>query len=263
MPAMASVMKKTHFAMYFIAACAVLTGATPAFTQESTPAAAQPAALTLAPFNGVEANTLHPAWRLVTLPKDKGVPPSRFELITLAGEPALQVSTDKSYGVLSHAWQGPPPTELTWRWRVDQPLAQTDIATRGGDDAALKVCVMFDQPESEIPFLQRAGLTLTRSVTGQDLPNATLCYIWDQRYPQGTAGVNPYTARVRYIVLGGPNAPTGQWSTQRRRVADDFQRLFGRESKSTPPVSAVAVGADSDNTQGHSLAYLGRLRWLP
>lgn len=263
MRTMASVTKKARFAMYFIASYAILTVSTPAFSQGPAPAPAQPAALTLAPFNEVGANTLHPAWRLVKLPDAKGVPASRFELTTLAGEPALQVSTDKSYGVLSHAWQGRPPAELTWRWRVDQPLAQTDIATRGGDDAALKVCVMFEQPESEIPFLQRAGLTLARSVTGQDLPNATLCYIWDQRYPPGTAGVNPYTARVRYIVLGGPGAQIGQWSTQRRRVADDFQRLFGKESKTTPPVTAVAVGADSDNTQGHSLAYLSQLRWLP
>jgi len=30
-----------------------------------------------------------------------------------------------------------------------------------------------------------------------------------------------------------------------------------------PPVTAVAVGADSDNTQGKSLGYVAQLRWLP
>ena len=122
---------------------------------------------------------------------------------------------------------------------------------------------MFDQPASEIPFFQRSGLALARSVTGQDLPSATLCYVWDQRYAEGTQGANPYTARVRYIVLGGPQAVVGQWVTQKRRVNEDFQRLFGKESPRTPPVITVAVGADSDNTRSHSLAYISQLRWLP
>ena len=29
------------------------------------------------------------------------------------------------------------------------------------------------------------------------------CYLWDSRYPAGTRGVNPYTGRVRYLVLNG------------------------------------------------------------
>jgi hypothetical protein len=68
---------------------------------------------------------------------------------------------------------------------------------------------------------------------------------------------------VRYIVLNGPSNPSGQWQTQQRRVADDFQALFGAESAITPPIIAIAVGADSDNTQGQSTAYLSQLRWLP
>ena len=120
---------------------------------------------------------------------------------------------------------------------------------------------MFDQPLADIPLLQRAALALARTATGQAVPNATVCYVWDQRYPAGTSGANPYSARVRYLVLDG--AQINQWTTQRRRVSEDFQRLFGFESPVTPPVITVAVGADSDNTQGHSVAYVSQLRWLP
>ncbi|WP_210541862.1 DUF3047 domain-containing protein [Rhodoferax sp. PAMC 29310] len=217
----------------------------------------------LASFEGEGQQDLNPAWRLSVLPADKGIAPSRFERAVVDGVAGLKVSTDASYGVLSHAWHGATPATLSWRWRVDQPLAGADLSAKAGDDAALKVCVMFDQPTSEIPFFQRTGLALAKSVTGQDLPNATLCYVWDQRYSEGTLGANPYTARVRYIVLGGPGATLGQWTTQTRRVADDFQRLFGKESPRTPPVTDVAIGADSDNTRGHSLAYISQLRWLP
>lgn len=243
--------------MYLIAFCALFTLATPSFSLENSPTSQ------LAAFDGESSQTLNSAWQLSTLPADKGIAPSGFERAVVDGVVGLKVRTDASYGVLSHAWQGVTPAYLSWRWRVDEPLKGADLATKAGDDAAIKVCVMFDQPMSDIPFFQRTGLALARSVTGQDLPSATLCYVWDQRYKEGTSGANPYTARVRYIVLGGAGAVLGQWVPQKRRVSEDFQRLFGKESPRTPPVTAVAVGADSDNTRGHSLAYISPLRWLP
>jgi hypothetical protein len=122
---------------------------------------------------------------------------------------------------------------------------------------------MFDQPPADIPFLQRAALGIARTATGQNLPSATLCYLWDNRYPAGTHGPNPYSGRVRFIVVNGPESTQGQWVSQRRRVAEDFALLFGQETKTLPPLTAVAVGADSDNTKGSSLGYLSALRWLP
>jgi Protein of unknown function (DUF3047) len=243
-------------AINLIAIGLAMTWASACFSQVNTPTAP-----TLASFETPGSRTLNPAWRLSGLPGKQAAPLSRFEINHQAGELALQLSTDKSYGVLAHPWSGPTPLALSWRWRVDQALPLADIATKAGDDAALKVCVMFDQPASDIPLLQRAALALARQATGQALPSATLCYLWDSLYPVGTTGANPYSARVRYIVVDGPLP--GQWRTQRHRVAEDFQRLFGQESPVTPPVISVAVGADSDNTQGQSRAFISDLRWLP
>ncbi len=238
-------------AVYWIATALVCTWPGAALSQN------------LAPFDAAARVALHPAWVASGLPADKGVPRSRFSLVPLEGETVLELTTNASYGVISHAWDGPAPRHLSWRWRLERGLPQADIATKPGDDAALKVCVMFDQPLADIPFGQRAALSLARAVTGQALPAATLCYLWDSRYPAGSAGANPHSARVRYLVLDGPASPTGQWVTQRRHVAEDFARLFGQESRTTPPVIAVAVGADGDNTGGQSLAYLAQLRWNP
>lgn len=238
-------------AVYWIATALVCTWPGAALSQN------------LAPFDAAAGVALHPAWVASGLPADKGVPRSRFSLVPLAGETVLELTTNASYGVISHAWAGPAPRHLSWRWRLERGLPQADIATKPGDDAALKVCVMFDQPLADIPFGQRAALSLARAVTGQALPAATLCYLWDSRYPAGSAGANPYSARVRYLVLDGPASPNSQWVPQRRNVAEDFARLFGQETRSTPPVIAVAVGADSDNTGDQSLAYLTQLRWNP
>jgi hypothetical protein len=36
-------------------------------------------------------------------------------------------------------------------------------------------------------------------------------------------------------------------------------RAFGHETDTVPPLIALLVGADADNTSGHSLAYVGDL----
>ncbi len=92
---------------------------------------------------------------------------------------------------------------------------RADIATKAGDDAAIKVCVLFDHAMADIPLMQTAILVLGHSVMGQEMPHATLCYVWDSRYPVGTAGTNPHTARVRYIVVNGPETPVGQRPVRR------------------------------------------------
>lgn len=206
---------------------------------------------------------IQPGWKVAGLPAKYAVPTTRFEPIAMGSDTVLKVQSERSYGTLVHDWRGPAPESLQWRWRVDQPVRGADIATKAGDDSALKVCVMFDQPLADMPFVQRQTLRLARAANDTPLPPATLCYLWDNRYPAGTILRNPFTPRVRYQVLQGPEAPTGQWQAQRRNLAQDFLQAFGDESQIVPRVLAVAVGADSDNTGEASLAYLADLRWAP
>jgi hypothetical protein len=217
---------------------------------------------------------LSPEWRFVGFPKKQAdIPPTRFEAGVVGGEAALQVITDRSYGTWVHGWNGPAPARLQWRWRLDQPLsggtAAPDLLAKAGDDAALKVCVMFDHPLERVPFLERTVLRFARSVSGADLPAATVCYVWDSAGPAGVQGANPYTRRVRFISLQGREAPLGRWTTESRDVARDFATLFADElpagaqtpRSALPPVTTVLIGADSDNTASASLGWVADLRW--
>lgn len=255
--------QKPSNATIFVATCALFMWATASYSQNS-PAASKStvASPTLAPFANAEGTTLNPAWQLSGLPKSK-TPLTEFTPTLLDGDAVLALHTQASYGVLAHPWRGPAPEFLSWRWLLAKPLTSTNIHIKAGDDAALKVCVMFDQPLADVSFFQRASLALARTATGQSLPSATLCYLWDSHYPAGTHGSNPYTARLRFMVLNGAESATGQWASQRRRIADDFALLFGQESQVMPPIIAIAVGADSDNTKGSSLGYLSQLNWWP
>ena len=139
-----------------------------------------------------------------------------------------------------------------------------DILTKAGDDAALKLCVMFDHPLNSVPFVERTLLRIARSLSGEDLPAATLCYVWDSVYKAGLQGANPYTQRVRFITLQGKGAPLAQWHTESRDVGADFAKLFPDElpaGAAAPKVRAVLIGADSDNTGAESLAWVQSVSW--
>ena len=195
-------------------------------------------------------------WHVAGLPRQKK-PFTRFSIVDADGRRALRVEADESYGNLVHPLPGLSATlQLAWQWRVDQPLEAADLRNRGGDDTALKVCVFFDLPMDKVPFLERQLLRLARTQTPEPLPAATVCYVWDARLAVGTTLDNAFTRRMRYLVLQGGLAQPRQWQRERRDVAADFLKLFGAESAQVPPVVGVAVGADADNTHGHSVGHV-------
>ena len=224
----------------------------------------------LAPLSPAEG-AVPSAWRFVGLPASKNpVPATRFEWATVQGEGALKVSTQSSYGTWVHDLPRIAPTRLQWRWRLDQPLTggqrAPDVLRKAGDDAALKVCVLFDQPLDRVPLLERTVLRLARRVSGEDLPAATVCYVWDSAQAAGLQGANPYSRRVRFITLQGLGSPLGTWQNEMRQVADDFAQLFADElpqGAGVPPVRAVLLGADSDNTGAQSVGWVQSIQWLP
>lgn len=218
--------------------------------------------------------SLSPQWRQVGLPTTKGaVAETRFEPAAVDGQAGVKLLTATSYGTLVHTNAAPAtsPGRLRWRWRLDQPLsggtALPDVMSKSGDDAAVKVCVMFEHALARVPFVERTVLRLARSVSGENLPAATVCYLWDSTRPAPFQGANPYSRRVRFISLRGQGDPLQQWVDESRDVAQDFAELFADElpqdpdARAAPRINAVLVGADSDNTQSHSQAWVAELRW--
>ncbi len=209
-------------------------------------------------FANAAPGTPPPPWRTVGL-MGKKKPVTEFRIVPLDGQAVLSVRTAKSYGTLVHVLPGNVPgasTTLAWSWRLDEPLVGTDLRQKAGDDAALKVCALFDLPLERLGLMERNLLRWARALSGEALPAAVLCYVWDTHLPSGTVLTNAYTARLRYVVVSAADAPLGQWVNQRRNLQQDFLRAFGKESPTVPPLVAVVVGADADNTAGTSQGYL-------
>ena len=47
-----------------------------------------------------------------------------------------------------------------------------------------------------------------------------------------------------------------KWVAEKRDVGADFLKVFRDEATTVPPIVGIAVGADADNTQSHSVAYV-------
>ncbi|HET9646168.1 MAG TPA: DUF3047 domain-containing protein [Burkholderiaceae bacterium] len=202
-------------------------------------------------------------WHVSGLPRQTK-PFTRFSIEDWLGQRALRVEADRSYGNLLHTLA---PTvqfhHLSWRWVVDEPNPLADIRERGLEDVTVRVCVLFDLSSDRIPFIERQLLSLQRLRSSDPVPGAAACYVWDARLAPGTIVESPYTRRIRFMVLRGPEGRLQQWTLESRDIEADFRRLFGDESKEMPPVIGVTVGADTDNTQRHTLAHVTALSLAP
>lgn len=198
-------------------------------------------------------------WHVVGLPQ-QSKPFTRFSVVTLDGQRALRVEANLSYGNLVHPLnEDLGKHRLSWRWRLDEPIAGADLRKKDGDDTPVKVCAMFDLATSSIPFVERQALRIARMRSGETLPSASVCYVWDSRLPPGTVLANAFTRRIRFIVLRGPEAPLRTWVSEQRDVWADLLKVFADEAEAVPPLVGVAIGADADNTQSRSLAHVGAI----
>jgi Protein of unknown function (DUF3047) len=236
-------MKKTAVA----ALAATLLLAAPA-TSANAPAAFSAAAPGAAP---------PPPWRLVTLPQ---LPrQTRYEVVDFEGATVLRAAADGSYANLLYPLTGENAQRLRWRWRVEQPIENADLTRKDGDDVPARVCVLFDLPLDRLALGDRVRVELGRALFDPNLPAASICYVWDRRLTPGTWLANAYTDRVQMLVLRQGNY--GTWADESRDLAADFARAFPHEARTgTPPLAALGVSADGDNTGGRSLAYFGDLR---
>jgi hypothetical protein len=75
---------------------------------------------------------------------------------------------------------------LRWRRRVDRVVDDGDIHRKQGDELPARLYVIFDYPIDRLPLIERSKIQLARSIAGELVPAAPLCYIWDADLPEGT-----------------------------------------------------------------------------
>ena len=149
---------------------------------------------------------------------------------------------------------------LRWRWKVDRLPQGADVSKQLVDDAPARVYVTFQHDPARLAPVERIVYETARALYGEAPPHAGLMYVWDTAGPAGPTFWNPYTRRVRTIVVEGGRARLGQWLAYERDIVADYRTAFGEDP---PPISGVAIMTDADNTGDRASAWFGDVSLAP
>lgn len=196
-------------------------------------------------------------WEAVPLP---GKLRTAFKLEKHEHRPALLANAQSSASMLRQRLN--IPTEqlgrLRFDWQVESLMSQADMSVRERGDSPVRLILAFDGDRSRFSAKNAMLSELTRALTGEDMPYATLMYVWSNHHPVDSVIVNPRTDRVRKWVLESGPQHLKQWRHYQRDIRADFEKAFGE-----PPGALVslAIMTDSDNTQSQVRAWYGDI-WL-
>ena len=217
------------------------------------------AAEALAPWPTDPAANMPAAWKPQYHPDIAAH--TQFKFIRQGDKTLLQADADSAYGTLVHAFSKPVELKvLGWEWQVLTHPAKANLQTKAGDDAGAKLCAFVQIDESRLSLGTRLALAAARTVSGERLPAATLCYVWGAPGEKvGQVFDNPYTERVKNIVVRD-TATASELIAENRDLQADARKAFGKELPEGPvKFTGIALGADSDNTKSKARALFGKV----
>jgi outer membrane murein-binding lipoprotein Lpp len=234
------------------AAALLLSGC--ASLQADAPAAA--ASITASPWARQAHGADAPAWVHQAFP---GKAATRFAYQRVDGRDAVAVHARASASMLRRDLRV-APTELgrlRFSWKVPALMEQADVALRDKDDAAVRVVLVFEGDRARFSTRDALLSELVRAVTGQEMPYATLMYVWCNRRAPGTVVASPRTDRIRKLVVESGPQRLNRWLEYERDIRADYRRAFGEEPGA---LVGVAIMTDSDNTRSDARAWYGPVR---
>jgi Protein of unknown function (DUF3047) len=181
---------------------------------------------------------------------------------TQDGVAVVQARAHASASGLMHRLDVPvsASTRLSWRWKVDELIASADLRDRSSSDSPVRIVLAFDGDKSRLPGKEQAFFERVKLFAGQDMPYATLMYVWDNRVPVEEIISNGHTSRVRKIVASSGVQELKKWCSFQRKIAQDFERAFGEKPGR---LLGVALLTDTDNTGEFTTGYYADLQLSP
>ena len=242
-----------------LAGCAAPGGVRPDAPEAAAVSPATGASGVLAPFSGIERLDPKGPWATWLFHPTKK--PTQFRSVAVDGVRVVEAVSEQSISGLQHRVDVDPGERpiLEWRWRVDRVLETADMRDRHGDDSPVRVVLAFEGDVSTLPVKEQMFFERVKLLGGQDMPYATVMYVWCNRVEAETVTPSAFTSRVQKVVVASGGEGVGQWRSYRRDIVADYERAFGRK-----PGRLVAVGvmSDTDNTRLSARGWYGDIRLL-
>ncbi len=204
------------------------------------------------------AAVLGDAWEHRALPGKK---PTQFHFERKDGRDAVAARSDASASMLRRQTHVEPQDlgRVRFSWLVPQLITEADMARRDTEDAPVRIVLAFDGDRSRLSPRDAMLSELARALTGEDMPYATLMYVWCNHREPGTVIQNPRTDRIRKLVVESGTTRLNQWLEYERDVRADYERVFGEKPGN---LIGMAIMTDSDNTRSRTRAWYGPVRLL-
>jgi hypothetical protein len=143
---------------------------------------------------------------------------------------------------------------LQWEWKALNAMPEADNSQGYSDDAPLRILVAFDGNKSKLSLKERMNFEMANLISGQEMPYATLMYIWSGKSPVDSIITNAHTSRIKMIVVDSGWDNLGQWHKHQRDLSADYKLAYGE----TPgDVIGIALLTDTDNTKSETRAFYG------
>jgi len=198
-------------------------------------------------------------WSVVRFP---GKRQTHFKLVNHEKRAGTQADATQSISMLRHNLRVAPAQlgTLTFAWQVPELIEGADMGHRHADDSPVRVVLAFEGDRAKFSARDAMLSELSLALTGEELPYATLMYVWSNQRPVGAVIANPRTDRIQKIVVESGGQNLKRWLEYQRDVRADFEKAFGE-----PPGALLAIGlmTDSDNTQTTTRAWYGDIRLAP
>ena len=95
----------------------------------------------------------------------------------------------------------------------------------------MRIVLAFEGDRSKFSGKNAMLSELARALTGEELPYATLMYVWCNTRKPGSVIVNPRTDRIRKLVVESGAGRLRQWVDYERDIRADYEKAFGEAAR--------------------------------
>ena len=205
-----------------------------------------------------EGDALPPGWQPWILSRFKR--PTAYRLVNEQGRTVVSARAESSASGLIHPLKLDPHSypQLHWHWKVDQLIQKADNTQKHLEDSPVRLVVSFGGDIDSLEIRDRMFFDNVRLLTGQQMPYATLMYIWENRAPLETVIDNRHTSRIKMIVAESGRERLGRWQEVTRNIVEDYKRAFGEYPG---PITSIGIMTDTDNTGDNAHAWYGDIEF--
>lgn len=208
-----------------------------------------------APANGTAQRDAWVQWQGYAFPGKRA---TEFVAQRLDGRDAMAVTSDNAVSMLRHTVRIEPAQlgRVQFSWKVPALIDAADMSVREVDDSPVRMVLAFDGDRSSFSGRNYRMNEMMKLLTGEEMPYATLMYVWCNVCELGSVIHGPRTDRIRKIAVEQGKQHLNQWRDYERDIRADYLKAYG---EAPGALIGVALMTDTDNTQSQVKAWYGKV----